>query len=64
MGHELSEARQRGALAGDGKSEWLPVYQAWRDSPGLIGDQVLAGSKASSAASVTFVGVGLPREYA
>jgi len=44
VGHELSEARRQGPLAGNVKNEWLPVYQAWRDSSGLIGDQVLAGA--------------------
>ncbi|WP_146022621.1 MULTISPECIES: hypothetical protein [unclassified Pseudomonas] len=52
MGHELSEARRQGALAGNVKNEWLPVYQAWRDSSELIGDKPLLcigiGSHANS----------------
>lgn len=63
-GTRTQRSQAAGALAGDGKSEWLPVYQAVRDSSGLISDQVLAGSKGDNFTSITLVGAGWPRECA
>lgn len=47
--------------AGDGESKWPPVNQAWWDSSDLIGEQMLAGSKVNSVATITLLDGTGPR---